>query len=130
MQILDAIFSPDETNNEENVNSDLPMMPLSTILKSTHNFSDKYKLGEGGFGTVYKGVLADGREIAVKRLSKTSVQGVEEFKNEVMLIAKLQHRNLVRLLAFCIEQNEKLLIYEYMPNSSLNFQLRGMTPKY
>lgn len=54
MQILDAIFSQDETNNEENVNSDLPMMPLSTILKSTQNFSDKYKLGEGGFGTVYK----------------------------------------------------------------------------
>ena len=53
-QILEAILSQDQTNNEENVNSDLPMMPLSTILKSTHNFSDKYKLGEGGFGTVYK----------------------------------------------------------------------------
>ncbi|PNY09897.1 cysteine-rich receptor-like protein kinase 10-like protein [Trifolium pratense] len=127
MQILDAMFSQDQSNNEENVNTDLPMMPLSTILKSTNNFSDKCKLGEGGFGTVYKGVLADGREIAVKRLSKTSVQGVEEFKNEVMLIAKLQHRNLVRLLACCIKQNEKLLIYEYLRNSSLDFQLRGTT---
>jgi hypothetical protein len=54
MQILDAMFSQDQSNNEENVNTDLPMMPLSTILKSTNNFSDNFKLGEGGFGTVYK----------------------------------------------------------------------------
>nr|KYP56627.1 Cysteine-rich receptor-like protein kinase 10 [Cajanus cajan] len=110
----------------ESMNCDLPMIPLSTILKSTDKFSDKHKLGKGGFGPVYKGVLPDGRQIAVKRLSKTSVQGVVEFKNEVLLIAKLQHRNLVRLLACCIEQNEKLLIYEYMPNSSLDFHLFDM----
>ncbi|KAK7401408.1 hypothetical protein VNO78_12853 [Psophocarpus tetragonolobus] len=120
---LNSMFSQDQTDKEESMNTDLPMMPLSIILKSTDNFSDQHKLGKGGFGPVYKGVLPDGRQIAVKRLSKTSVQGVEEFKNEVILIAKLQHRNLVRLLAGCIEQNEKLLIYEYMPNSSLDFHL-------
>ncbi|KAG5049069.1 hypothetical protein JHK85_010172 [Glycine max] len=123
---LNSMFSQDQTDKEESMNADLPMMPLSTILKSTNNFSDEHKLGKGGFGPVYKGVLPDGRQIAVKRLSKTSVQGVEEFKNEVILIAKLQHRNLVRLLACCIEQNEKLLVYEFMPNSSLDFHLFDM----
>ncbi|XP_052726790.1 cysteine-rich receptor-like protein kinase 10 [Vigna angularis] len=120
---LNSIFSQEQTEKEESMNTDLPMIPLSTILKCTNNFSDEQKLGKGGFGPVYKGILPDGRQIAVKRLSKTSVQGGEEFKNEVILIAKLQHRNLVRLLAGCIEQNEKLLVYEFMPNSSLDFHL-------
>ncbi|XP_061376723.1 cysteine-rich receptor-like protein kinase 10 [Gastrolobium bilobum] len=108
---------------EETLNTDLPTIPLITILQSTGNFSQASKLGEGGFGPVYKGVLPDGREIAVKRLSKASCQGSEEFKNEVKFIAKLQHRNLVRLLACCLDENEKLLVYEYLPNSSLNFHL-------
>ncbi|KAI4297543.1 hypothetical protein L6164_037428 [Bauhinia variegata] len=112
-----------QIEGEDSVHGDPPTMPLSTILQATGNFSDEHKLGQGGFGPVYKGVLPDRRQIAVKRLSKTSGQGLEELKNEVILIAKLQHRNLVRLLACCIEQNEKLLVYEYMPNSSLDFHL-------
>ncbi|GLT56162.1 hypothetical protein SLA2020_292290 [Shorea laevis] len=93
---------------------------LGTIRVATDNFSSENKLGRGGFGVVYKGKLKDGRDIAVKRLSKISKQGEIEFKNEVLLMARLQHRNLVRLLGFCLEMNERLLIYEFAPNSSLD----------
>ncbi|KAL5773345.1 hypothetical protein ACOSQ2_013269 [Xanthoceras sorbifolium] len=99
---------------------ELPFMDLTIIRAATDDFSDSNKLGQGGFGTVYKGVLPDGKEVAVKRLSRKSWQGLEEFKNEIILIAKLQHRNLVRLLGCGIEGEEKLLIYEFMPNKSLD----------
>ncbi|KAF5802393.1 putative protein kinase RLK-Pelle-DLSV family [Helianthus annuus] len=98
---------------------ELPLFSFSIVAQSTANFSSDNKLGEGGFGPVYKGVL-EGKEIAVKRLSTTSRQGLNEFKNEVICISKLQHRNLVKLLGCSIEGDEKLLIYEYMPNRSLD----------
>ncbi|CAL5390613.1 unnamed protein product [Camellia sinensis] len=100
---------------------ELPLFDLAVIANSTNNFSIDNKLGEGGFGPVYKGILKGGQEIAVKRLSKNSSQGLNEFKNEVICIAKLQHRNLVKLLGCCIQGEEKMLIYEYMPNKSLDF---------
>ncbi|KAL9447556.1 hypothetical protein AB3S75_015096 [Citrus x aurantiifolia] len=106
---------------------ELPLFPLHLAVEATQHFSDENKLGEGGFGPVYKGKLADGKEIAVKRLSRTSGQGLQEFKNEVTLIAKLQHKNLVRLLGCCLEENESLLIYEYMPNKSLDVFLFDST---
>ncbi|KAJ0966091.1 hypothetical protein J5N97_027229 [Dioscorea zingiberensis] len=96
------------------------LFDLATIREATKNFADENKLGEGGFGPVYKGILRDGQEIAVKRLARTSVQGLVELKNEVVLVAKLQHRNLVRMLGCCMEEQEKLLVYEYLPNSSLD----------
>ncbi|XP_056171963.1 cysteine-rich receptor-like protein kinase 15 isoform X1 [Syzygium oleosum] len=102
---------------------ELPFMDLATLKASTDDFSSSNKLGQGGFGTVYKGVLSDGKEVAVKRLSRKSWQGLEEFKNEVILIAKLQHRNLVRLLGCGIEGDEKLLVYEFMPNKSLDIYI-------
>ncbi|XP_065862218.1 G-type lectin S-receptor-like serine/threonine-protein kinase At4g27290 isoform X1 [Euphorbia lathyris] len=93
---------------------------LATIVNATNNFSINNKIGEGGFGPVFRGTVIDGREIAVKKQSKSSGQGLTEFKNEVALIAKLQHRNLVKLLGCCIQGEEKMLVYEYMPNGSLD----------
>ncbi|XP_057738940.1 receptor-like serine/threonine-protein kinase SD1-8 isoform X1 [Arachis stenosperma] len=98
----------------------LPMFDFDTLSMATNNFSQDNKLGEGGFGSVYKGRLIEGQEIAVKRLSENSGQGINEFKNEIKLIAKLQHRNLVRLLGCCIEKNEKMVVYEYMENRGLD----------
>ncbi|XVE65724.1 hypothetical protein DITRI_Ditri08aG0022500 [Diplodiscus trichospermus] len=115
-------FTTNPTRLEEPLderNTELPLFNLATIVAATNNLSSENRLGEGGFGPVYKGTL-NGQEIAVKRLSKSSRQGVEEFKNEVTLIAKLQHRNLVRILGCCIEKEEKMLIYEYLPNKSLD----------
>nr|GEY35486.1 G-type lectin S-receptor-like serine/threonine-protein kinase At4g27290 isoform X2 [Tanacetum cinerariifolium] len=99
---------------------DLPLFSFARVAEATSTFSSNNKLGEGGFGPVYKGMLEDGKEIAVKRLSKTSSQGIDEFMNEVVCISKLQHRNLVKLLGCSIDGDEKLLIYEYMPNRSLD----------
>ncbi|KAJ7968427.1 S-receptor-like serine/threonine-protein kinase [Quillaja saponaria] len=112
--------SPREGDNHEG-GAHLPFFSLGTVLAATDNFSSSNKLGQGGFGPVYKGQLVNGLEIAVKRLSKSSGQGATEFKNEVKLIAKLQHRNLVRLLGFCVHSDERMLIYEYLPNKSLDF---------
>ncbi|KAL7108531.1 hypothetical protein ACP275_06G118400 [Erythranthe tilingii] len=102
---------------------DLPLIKFEVLVNATNNFSNANELGKGGFGIVYKGEVANGREIAVKRLSKGSGQGMDEFMNEALLISKLQHRNLVRLLGCCVENNEKILIYECMPNKSLDFFL-------
>ncbi|CAM8903389.1 unnamed protein product [Rhodiola kirilowii] len=100
--------------------ADTLQLDFGTIRTATNNFSDDNKLGQGGFGSVYKGKLADGQEIAVKRLATGSRQGDLEFKNEVVLVAKLQHRNLVRLLGFCSKGQERLLIYKFVANASLD----------
>ncbi|XP_009140678.1 G-type lectin S-receptor-like serine/threonine-protein kinase At1g11280 isoform X2 [Brassica rapa] len=109
--------------------SGLTFFEMNTIRAATDNFKISNKLGQGGFGPVYKGILSDRKEIAVKRLSSSSGQGTEEFMNEIKLISKLQHRNLVRLLGCCIDGEEKLLIYEFMVNKSLDSFLFDSTLK-
>lgn len=130
---------------------DVPFFDFESILAATDYFSNTNRLGQGGFGAVYKVItpiievfcqliynlvlsnvglyyqakFPGGQEIAVKRLSSCSGQGLEEFKNEVVLIAKLQHRNLVRLLGYCVSGDEKMLLYEYMPNKSLDSFIFG-----
>ncbi|KAK8988663.1 hypothetical protein V6N11_030043 [Hibiscus sabdariffa] len=112
-----------DRNKEGNRNRELQFFSLETMACATDNFAATNKLGEGGFGSVYKGKLPSGQQIAVKRLSSKSGQGLTEFRNEAVLIAKLQHTNLVRLEGCCLEKEEKMLIYEYMPNKSLDFFL-------
>ncbi|XP_039070422.1 probable LRR receptor-like serine/threonine-protein kinase RFK1 [Hibiscus syriacus] len=105
-------------------------MPLGTftlkqIEVATNDFDPAYKIGEGGFGPVYKGQLYDGTKIAVKQLSSKSRQGNREFLNEIGMISCLQHPNLVKLHGFCVEGDQLLLVYEYMENNSLARALFG-----
>ncbi|KAF2303700.1 hypothetical protein GH714_021351 [Hevea brasiliensis] len=131
-RLLDACYKDTLVKNQVEgsmSHPDIAFFNLRTILVATNNFCQANKVGEGGFGLVYKGQLSNGQEIAVKRLSKNSSQGVEEFKNEVMLIAKLQHKNLVKLLGCCIQGEETMLVYEYLPNKSLDSFLFDETKK-
>ncbi|XP_039689675.1 G-type lectin S-receptor-like serine/threonine-protein kinase RKS1 isoform X2 [Medicago truncatula] len=121
MQQSKEDYSAEENDAQSTTHPNLPFFSLKTIMSATRYCSHQNKLGKGGFGSVYKGCLVNGQEIAVKRLSKESGQGKVEFKNEITLLVKLQHRNLVRLLGCCFEKEERMLVYEYLPNKSLDF---------
>lgn len=97
------------------------------LVKATNGFSTENLLGEGGFGSVYKGCLPDGREIAVKELKIGGGQGEREFKAEVEIISRIHHRHLVSLVGYCIQDNRRLLVYDYVPNNTLYFHLHGKT---
>ncbi|XP_015583556.1 cysteine-rich receptor-like protein kinase 10 isoform X2 [Ricinus communis] len=96
---------------------------LRTLQIATNFFSELNQLGHGGFGPVFKGLIPNGEEVAVKKLSLSSRQGLREFSNEVKLLLKIQHKNLVTLLGCCVEGPEKMLVYEYLPNKSLDYFL-------
>ncbi|XP_027910084.1 G-type lectin S-receptor-like serine/threonine-protein kinase At1g67520 [Vigna unguiculata] len=117
----------DDFRNELKKGHGLKVFDYTLVMAATNGFSSENKLGQGGFGPVYKGTLPAGEEVAIKRLSRSSAQGIVEFKNELTLICELQHMNLVQLLGCCIHVEEKILIYEYMPNKSLDFYLFDCT---
>ncbi|XP_052730041.1 cysteine-rich receptor-like protein kinase 29 [Vigna angularis] len=121
---LESLLERLHDDDNDGIDASEPLaIRFNMIRDATNDFSDSNKLGQGGFGTVYRGTLPNGQEVAVKRYSATSRQGDAEFKNEVLLLAKLQHRNLVRLLGFCMGGTEKLLVYEFVPNKSLDYFL-------
>ncbi|XP_039139470.1 L-type lectin-domain containing receptor kinase IX.1-like [Dioscorea cayenensis subsp. rotundata] len=125
------------TGNEEEVEMDLAMddeferdkgpkkFLYSDLAKATNNFSDEEKLGEGGFGNVYKGLLQEEKQVAIKRISRGSSQGKKEYISEVKIINKVRHRNLVQLEGWCHNRGDFLLVYEFMPNSSLDKHIYG-----
>lgn len=91
----------------------------------TNGFSANNVLGEGGFGCVYKGQLQDGREVAVKRLTSGGGQGEREFQAEVEIISRVHHRHLVSLVGYCIENEQRVLVYDYVANNTLHYHLHG-----
>ncbi|XP_042484965.1 L-type lectin-domain containing receptor kinase IX.1-like [Macadamia integrifolia] len=113
---------------DDDVVLDVPTGPrkfsYAELAEATNNFDEKQKLGEGGFGGVYKGFLNDlNMDVAVKRISERSKQGIEEYASEVNIISRLRHRNLVQLVGWCHQRKELLLVYEFMSNGSLDSHL-------
>ncbi|KAG0569578.1 hypothetical protein KC19_6G100500 [Ceratodon purpureus] len=99
--------------------------PYSEVKRITNNFSENNEIGVGGYGKVYSGVLDNGNKVAVKRAAKDSMQGAEEFKNEIELLSRVHHKNLVGLVGYCYDQGEQMLVYEFMPNGTMSEWLRG-----
>lgn len=107
------------------VNNSRSWFTYDELVQATNGFSSQNVLGEGGFGCVYKGVLADGREVAVKQLKMGGSQGEREFRAEVEIISRVHHRHLVSLVGYCISECQRLLVYDYVPNDTLHYHLHG-----
>ncbi|KAL1828876.1 hypothetical protein ACET3Z_007288 [Daucus carota] len=116
------VYSPEEPGGLGNSRS---WFTYEELLEATNGFSEQNLLGEGGFGSVYKGYLSDGKEIAVKQLKIGGGQGEREFKAEVEIISRVHHRHLVSLVGYCIFENQRMLVYDYVPNNNLYFHLHG-----
>ncbi|GMP83090.1 hypothetical protein CsSME_00037141 [Camellia sinensis var. sinensis] len=119
----DIVYSPSEPGGLGS--SSRSWFTYEELVEATNGFSVQNLLGEGGFGCVYKGYLADGREVAVKQLNIGGGQGEREFKAEVEIISRIHHRYLVSLVGYCISEKQRLLVYDYVPNNTLYFHLHG-----
>ncbi|CAL0308327.1 unnamed protein product [Lupinus luteus] len=118
----DFVYSPSEPSG---VGSSRSCFTYEELIQATNGFSEQNMLGEGGFGCVYKGLLIDGREVAVKQLKVGGGQGEREFRAEVEIISRVHHRHLVSLVGYCISDHQRLLVYDYLPNDTLHYHLHG-----
>lgn len=119
-----GFYSPSDPGG---VNSSRSWFTYEELVQATDGFSERNLLGEGGFGCVYKGILTDGREVAVKQLKIGGGQGEREFRAEVEIISRVHHRHLVSLVGYCISEHQRLLVYDYVPNNTLHYHLHGKT---
>ncbi|KAH8496287.1 hypothetical protein H0E87_019158 [Populus deltoides] len=119
----DCVSLPTESSG---LGNSRPLFAFEELVKATNGFSSQNLLGEGGFGSVYKGYLPDGRDVAVKQLKIGGGQGEREFKAEVEIISRVHHRHLVSLVGYCVSETRRLLVYDYVPNNTLYFHLHGV----
>ncbi|KAK8606663.1 hypothetical protein V6N13_052430 [Hibiscus sabdariffa] len=117
-----GFYSPPEPGG---VNNSPSWFTYKELIQATSGFSEHNLLGEGGFGCVYKGILIDGREVAVKQLKIGGGQGEREFRAEVEIISRVHHRHLVSLVGYCTSEHQRLLVYDYVPNNTLHYHLHG-----
>ncbi|KAL1361087.1 hypothetical protein HN51_006458 [Arachis hypogaea] len=118
----DFVYSPSDPGA---VSSSRSWFTYEELIQATDGFSPKNLLGEGGFGAVYKGMLFDGRVVAVKQLKVGGGQGEREFRAEVEIISRVHHRHLVSLVGYCISEHQRLLVYDYVANNTLHYHLHG-----
>ncbi|CAI9782395.1 unnamed protein product [Fraxinus pennsylvanica] len=111
------------------VTNNVKLFSYNSLRSATRHFHPSNRIGRGGFGVVYKGVLRDGTEVAIKTLSAESKQGTNEFLTEINMISSTQHANLVQLIGCCIEGTNRILVYEYLENGSLASALLGSKSK-
>ena len=116
-----SVYSPPEPV----ASNSRPWFSYEELVEATDGFSSQNLLGEGGFGCVYKGLLEDGTEVAVKQLKIGGGQGEREFKAEVEIISRVHHRHLVSLVGYCISEHQRLLVYDFVPNDTLHYHLHG-----
>ncbi|KAJ6721058.1 hypothetical protein OIU85_024181 [Salix viminalis] len=119
----DCVSLPTESSG---LGNSRPLFAFEELVKATNGFSSQNFLGEGGFGSVYKGYLPDGTDVAVKQLTIGGGQGEREFKAEIEIISRVHHRHLVSLVGYCMFETRRLLVYDYVPNNTLHFHLHGV----
>ncbi|XP_006367155.1 receptor-like protein kinase HERK 1 [Solanum tuberosum] len=122
---LGSKYSKAINSINDDLNSSCRRVPFVDLQEATNNFDEKFHIGLGGFGKVYRGVLRDGTKVALKRYKRESSQGIEEFQTEIEILSFCSHPHLVSLIGYCDERNEMILVYDYIENGNLRSHLYG-----